>query len=751
MREKLKIICTIGPASFNEGVLRKFEARKVSLVRINLSHVSVEDIERYIHFLKKFNILIAIDTEGAQVRTGIMKSGPIYFNIDDIVFIHRKKITCNKNSIYFTPCEVVDYLKPGDLISLDFNSVLLKVEDTNTLWNRNFIKSRVIIQGVVSGNKGVHCEGLGNKLPTFSKKDLKAIDLAKQYGIKHFTLSFMNSADEVKTFKNLYPEAIAYAKIETKKGINNLEEILRSCEGILIDRGDLSREVPIQKMPLVQKILIGKARSAGKDVFIASNLVETMANDLKPSRAEANDIVNTVLDGVTGFVLTKETAVGKYPIETVNMLDTLIRQGQLAMDHQTKKKYKDSQHTISVDLSKLEKADYIKNTDAEGFLIEPHGGRLVNRMVDLEKITSISWKALRTLKIGNNALMDLEQLGIGTYSPLESFMVKDELESVIDKMCLRNGTVWTLPIILSIKKQEAKIYTEGEKIALVAKEDGEIYGLLDIAQIYAFDKKTYAKAIFGTNDHNHPGVKMLANEGEYLLGGKVTLVKRRTDKYHQYNLTPQQVRTIFESLGWAKVVGFHTRNVIHRSHEFIQMQAMEKTGCDGLFVQPIVGTKKKGDFQSEIIIKSYEIMLEKYYEKNKVIFGLFSTYSRYAGPREAVFTALCRQNFGCSHFIIGRDHAGATSYFGPKDSHEIFDKIGKIGITPVFFEEVGYDSKVRSYIIKQKANKDDFISISGTEIRNMLQQKKIPPKWIMRKEIAKYIIGRIGKKGKVFV
>jgi ATP sulfurylase len=214
---------------------------------------------------------------------------------------------------------------------------------------------------------------------------------------------------------------------------------------------------------------------------------------------------------------------------------------------------------------------------------------------------------------------------------------------------------------------------------------------------------------------------------------------------------PQQVRTIFEALGWAKVVGFHTRNVIHRSHEFIQLQALKKTGCDGLFVQPIVGTKKKGDFLAEIIIKSYEIMLEKYYEKNKVIFGLFSTYSRYAGPREAVFTALCRQNFGCSHFIIGRDHTGVKNYFGPKDSHNIFDKIGKIGITPVFFEEVGYDPKIRGYVIRPEVSKEDFVSISGTEIREMLQHKKMPPEWVMRKEIARHIIEKIGKGEKVFV
>jgi pyruvate kinase len=746
--ENNKIICTIGPTSFNEDIMNKLEKRSVFLVRINLSHVLIEELKNYIIFLKKFEIPIAIDTEGAQVRTGILGDSPLVFQADQYVYIHRNKIDCDFENIYFTPSGVIDLLMPGDLISLDFNSVLLRVDDNLDLKDKNYIKTRVLIEGLVGNNKGVHCDHFVKKLPPFTDKDLKAIELAKKHNIKYFTLSFINDSSEVKKFKKLYPDSIVYAKIETIKGIQNIKEILKDSEGILIDRGDLSREIPIQKIPLVQKILVNEANLCRKDVFIASNLLETMADELKPSRAEANDIVNSIIDGVTGFVLTKETAVGKYPIETVNMLETLMNQGLIALHNSERK---NNSFSPSINLSGLKEADYINATDSDGFLIQPHGGKLINRVLDATKSVEMDFHNLMKLEVDENVLMDLEQIGIGGYSPLKGFLCKKDYKSVLDNMKLSDGTLWPIPITLTITKEEKDKIKLGDNIAIISAIDKSIYGFMNIEDIFAYSKIEYAKKIFGTTNSEHPGIKKLNEYGDYMLGGEILLKKRIKSDFSHYNLTPKQTRAIFESLGWAKVIGFHTRNAIHRSHEFIQINSLNNSGCDGLFVHPVIGTKKKGDFKSKIIIKSYELMIEKHYPKNKVIFGVFSTFSRYAGPREAVFTALCRKNYGCSHFIIGRDHTGVGNYYVSKASQKIFEKLPDIGMELVFVGEIGYSEKTKEYINVNQESDNTIVKISGSEARKMFADKINPPEWYIRKSISKMIIEKISKGEDVFI
>lgn len=736
MDKEIKIICTIGPTSKNAGIIHKFETRNVSLIRMNLSHIDENEVEEYLLSLRKFNIPIAIDTEGAQIRTGNLDTAKIDFAVDDIVRLHRRKIKCDKNNLYFTPHNTIDHILPGSLIAIDFNSLLLRVEDVADLKRGKYIVSRVIIPGSIGSNKGVHCEDLGCKLPYLSPKDLKAVKLAKQYGIKHFTLSFVNNKDEVKEFKRLYPGSIVYAKIETLNGVENVHSILNFSDGILIDRGDLSREIPIQKIPLTQKFLIKTANLRNKEVFVASNLLESMADYLKPSRAEVNDIINTIFDGVSGFVLTKETAVGKYPVETVNMLNSLIYHSKIGL---IKSKKGEKYYTTSLNLALLKNNDYFTNKDVQGSLIQPHGGRLIERFLNADR-EGTRLDNIYKIEVDQNALMDMEQIAIGTYSPLQGFMCRGDFKSVLDRMRLTDGTIWTIPIVLTIDKYQAGKLKDKKKAAIVSRSDKKIYGMINIDDIYTYDKQEFAKKLYGTTDTSHPGVSAIYDRGDYIVGGRVDLLRRINSKFMQYNLTPRQIRSLFEALGWNKVVGFHTRNAIHRSHEYIQLDALSRTGCDGLFVQPLIGEKKKGDFTTEAIIRSYELMLEKFYPKNKVIFGLFSTYSRYAGPREAVFTALCRQNFGCSHFIVGRDHTGVHNFFGPKDSHRIFSEFNDLCIEPVFFEEMGYSKSCKHYVSKKEVGSADFIGISGTEIRNKLKNKKMPEDWIMRSEISKAII-----------
>ena len=746
MPRDIKIICTVGPSSRSLPILKRFKARGVALVRINLSHIDLGECESYILDLSRSGIPIAIDTEGAQIRTGRIGAGCVSVRTGDTIRIHRQHVECDQQNLYLTPHHVVDSLEPGQLIEIDFNSVLLQVEDTSTLGRESYVTCRVVVGGALASRKGVHCSDLNCALDPFSEKDLRCVEIGQRYGIRHYTLSFMSRADDVVKFRSLCPDSVLYAKIETNAGVRNMASILGAADGILIDRGDLSRDIPVEKMPLMQKVLIEAANLRGKEALIASNLLETMASDLKPTRAETSDIVNSIIDGVGGFVLTKETAVGKYPAETVNMLKALIQQGRTALAHSTKR----GDHlTASVDLKSLGESPEFVDPDASGSIVRPHGGRLVERCLDTADANG--WGDLPRLEVDDRVVMDLEQIGIGTYSPLEGFLSREDYQSVLDHMRLRSGVPWPLPIVLTIGEEDRRRLSKAERIALVSKEDGEVYGLLDVGDIYPYDKGEYAGKVFGTEDQKHPGVAQLREAGEFLISGKIHLRQRRRGAFHKYNLTPRQARKVFSALGWLGIVGFHTRNVIHRAHEHIQLQALERTGCDGLFVHPVVGRKKKGDFDADVIVRGYEIMIEKYYPKNRVVLGLFSTYSRYAGPREAIFTALCRQNFGCSHFVVGRDHTGVKDFYPPTASQEIFAEFKDIAIVPVFFGDVAYSPDLDRYMDEAETAGPGVKSISGTEIRGILGQGNHPPQWLMRPEVADLVIGKMSNGESVFV
>ena len=263
-----------------------------------------------------------------------------------------------------------------------------------------------------------------------------------------------------------------------------------------------------------------------------------------------------------------------------------------------------------------------------------------------------------------------------------------------------------------------------------------------------------AKKVYGTKDMEHPGTRMVMAMHPVFLGGKISLLKKNQSENSAYAITPRQARRIFKERHWSKIVGFHTRNVIHRSHEHIQLTAMEESNCDGLFAHPVVGKKKIGDYNTSCIIKSYEAMMNGFYPKNKVVFATFNTYSRYAGPREALFTAICRKNFGCSHFIVGRDHTGVGNFYHPDASHKIFDKFPELGMKIIKFDEVFYSKKLKKYVHSKKYadhKPEDKLKISGTEARNMFQRGLTPPNWFMRKEISNIVLSALKNNEEVFV
>lgn len=744
-----KIIVTLGPSTKTEADLRRIKDKGVDFVRVNMSHSSVDDLKYFIGLSKKIGIPFIIDTEGSQIRTGELNGNIINLEENEEVRIFKESIVGDKSKISLKPNYIVDQLEEGDLVHLDFNSLILRISDVSTIQD-GYITAKTIASGTLGRNKAVVVDsGSGKKfiLSPLSDKDYKSIELGLQENIGYIAASFMRSGEFIDEVRRATRNSMKIiSKIECIDALENLDEIIDKSDFLLVDRGDLSKEVPIEKIPLVQKIILNKARKRHKGVFVATNLLETMIGSKNPTRAEINDVINTVLDGASGLTLSSETAIGKYPMECINMLNKLIRQAELAIS------FRDGGNKKDELAEKLEASNYLLDADLSSSLIAPHGGKLVNRILR-EAPSEAHLDSLQKLEIDQNIQMDAEQIAIGTFSPIEGFMKKEDLQSVLDKMRLQNGEVWTIPIVLDISEEQAEKISIDNDVALT-DDEGTAMAILHVEEKYKFDKEEMAKKLYGTVSEEHPGVRWVKKMKPIFLGGKIDLIRRRKSEYKAYDLTPKQVRRLFEERRWAKVVGFHTRNVIHRSHEFIQLDALEKENCDGLFVHPVIGKKKVGDFNTRYIIESYEHMMKHFYPKDRVIFSTFSTFSRYAGPREAVFTALCRKNFGCSHFIVGRDHTGVGNFYHPKASHEIFDKFPDLGIKPIKFDNVFYSTKLNKYVHEKECpdhGQENKLEISGTQARKMLEKRETPPEWFMRPEISKIIIDSLSRGEEVFV
>lgn len=724
-KDTKEIICTLGPASLDEKVIRRLEGLGVGLFRINLSHTKLKDLARVIGFIQhNTTVPICIDTEGAQIRTGELADRKVFLKENSIIRIPRKNVPGSSEEFNLYPGEIIKEFEPGDFLSIDFNSVLAQV----IVKESDYALLRVLVGGVMAQNKAVTLER-DIPLPPLTEKDARALVIAKRAGIHHVALSFASQASDVDRVRNIIGrKAVIISKIESIKGVSNLEKIAAKSDALLIDRGDLSRQIPIEQIPWLQKEILLRARKIKIKVYVATNLLESMITMPVPTRAEVNDIFNTLNDGADGLVLAAETAVGAHPINCATMVSKVINQ------------------FISFRQGRSSEGLQVKNFY---MLTEPHGGSLINRFRG--NFDKDALKGYKILKVNREALLDAEQMGIGTFSPLEGFMNKKELDSVLRNYRLPNGVVWTLPIVLQVKKEDAARFRVGEDIALSFKDTGCIHAVLHLEDIYTYSLDRMALETFGTNHQDHPAVDLLKKRGEYFLAGKIDLIRRLPSAYKHFEMTPRQTRTIFENKAWSRVVGFHTRNVIHRVHEHIQIKALDDYHCDGIFIHPAVGTKKSGDYGSEIILKSYELMIDKYYPEGKAVLGAFQSYSRYSGPREAVFTALCRKNFGCSHFIVGRDHTGVGSYYKSDAAHRLFGFLGDIGITPVFFNEMYFCRSCGTYVEHCRHGKTHALNISGTEGRRMLKSKKCPPGWFMRRDIANLVLSDMEKGRRVFV
>jgi sulfate adenylyltransferase len=374
--------------------------------------------------------------------------------------------------------------------------------------------------------------------------------------------------------------------------------------------------------------------------------------------------------------------------------------------------------------------------------IAPHGGQLVNRVLrgSLREAALERAEAFPKVQLTRMAVSDLEMIAVGVFSPLTGFMTKDEYDSVIDDMRLPNGLPWSIPVTLPVDDHAAASLKEGQEIALM---DGEhLMGIMTIAEKYPADVGREAREVYRTTEEAHPGVARLYRQGKWLLGGEIFMLNGpKTIEFPELRHEPAQTRRMFASRGWRRVVAFQTRNPIHRAHEYIQKTALEIV--DGLFLHPLVGETKVDDIPADVRIQSYQAILRDYYPADRVLLGVFPAAMRYAGPREAIFHAIARKNYGCTHFIVGRDHAGVGNYYGTYDAHHIFDEFapGEIGITPLFFDYTFFCKKCGAVVSAKTCphSKEDWVYLSGTQVREMLERGEMLPEEFTRPEVSKVL------------
>jgi len=348
---------------------------------------------------------------------------------------------------------------------------------------------------------------------------------------------------------------------------------------------------------------------------------------------------------------------------------------------------------------------------------------------------------LPKLTLGARTLSDLEMIAVGAFSPLEGFMTPQDYQSVVKDMRLANGLPWSLPVTLSVSREDARRF-EGKQVAL-ADEAGQPLAVMDVAAAFDYDKQAEARSVYRTDEDAHPGVAALYAQAEMLIGGPVRMFRRQQhEDFLEHRRDPKETRRVFAERGWRTIVGFQTRNPVHRAHEYIQKCALETV--DGLLLHPLVGATKDDDIPARVRMACYEALLAAYYPADRVLLSVFPAAMRYAGPREAVFHAIVRKNYGCSHFIVGRDHAGVGSYYGTYDAQHIFREFApaELGITPMFFENSFFCRRCGSMGTAKTCphGDDDHVSLSGTRVRQMLAQGEMPPPEFSRPEVASILI-----------
>ena len=713
---RAKIIATLGPSSLSKEIVAQMDHLGVDLFRINLSHTNINDLEDIITMVQRWTSKkICIDTEGAQLRVGRINNNSMRFNSGEQIRFCGSEGVHDGSLIPLNVPNPHEILRVGDLLKIDFNSVLVQITEIDELQP----VARVLKKGAVGNNKGIGIDR-AISLPAFTDKDMSAFEITKQLGLDTVFLSFCSSGGDVLALRKIYNYPISIiSKVESRLSIFNLDSICAESDAVLIDRGDLSRDVPLTKIPFAQSHILDTAKQLDVPVYVATNLLETMVEKTEPTRAEIHDVVRTLQDGAAGLVLAAEAAIGLNPPNCVRVLSSLINE-------------------VENKPGQFEEGFLFENPS--GIIIAPHGGHLVNQY--LNEDTKLNVSDLITLDSSEKMKSDVVQIANGVYSPLDRFMNLEELSSVLEKNQLLDGTVWTMPIILQAKKIDKSKIIGQEYIALRSAHDNEAYAVIKSPKVEEIsDMNVVSQGWFGTADKRHPGVKEFFAEGNYIVSGTVLLIEKPAPVSARcYDLTPRQTRSIFSDNGWSNIVGFHTRNVPHRAHEYIQLKALNESKSDAIFISPVTGLKKSGDFLAMPVIECYNALIRSnYYGAYGAVIGAFNTYSRYCGPREAAFTAICRKNFGCNHFIVGRDHAGVGDFYASDASVKIFDSLD-LGVNILNSEPVScVDGELVSGEAADISDGKTVKPISGSAVRDCLVRGEEIPEYLMRKNISKIL------------
>jgi sulfate adenylyltransferase len=370
-------------------------------------------------------------------------------------------------------------------------------------------------------------------------------------------------------------------------------------------------------------------------------------------------------------------------------------------------------------------------------MVKPHGGKLIDRSLSGKQLSEARAGVgkMKSITLDSMSITDVRNIGHGRYSPLEGFVGKSDLKSVLEKSRLGTGVVWTVPILLDVSEQEARGLKEGEDVCL-KDEAGNAVAVLHLTEKYSYPKPDIAKAVFGTDDLKHPGVASTMEMKDVFLAGPIHLIDDTREPFPKYNLYPSETRKIFEERGWKTVAGFQTRNAPHLGHENMQKTVLSLV--DGLLIHPVIGKKKKGDFKDEVILRCYDALLDNYFPRERVLLSILPMEMRYAGPREAVHHAIIRKNHGCTHLIVGRDHAGVGNYYHPEAAIEIFDEFNDLEIRPITIRGDFFHCKTCRRLESERTcphGDDQKIKFSGTVIRKMLVEGGTPPPELIRPEV----------------
>jgi pyruvate kinase len=608
-RRRTRIVVTLGPATTGVGALAALRARGVDFVRTNMSHSSLGELERAVAAAARAGLPFIIDTEGSQVRSGDMVEQVVRFEEGDELRLWSGPEPGHRGGLQLKPPAILPQLEEGDLLHVDFDTLVLRVTDVSTA-PEGFVAARAISGGWVGRNKAVVVDPIAPRplrLPVLSEKDLESIRIGLREGVGHVAVSFVRSGaavDEVRAVTQGKMQIIS--KIECVDALDDLAAIIDRSDWLLIDRGDLSKEIALERIPFVQKFVIHEAAARGKGVFVATNLLETMIEKRNPTRAEVQDVVNTVLDGAAGLTLAAETAIGRYPNECVTMLGRLVDQAERV--------------TPGAPVTASASGGHFAVADPWPSLSPPHGGRLVSRVVSRPPEGYLA--LLPVLALDGREQVLVELIANGTLSPLEGFMGPDDLESVVRDMTLADGTVWPVPVVLSVTPREALYLPTRGTIAL-ADETGAIIACMQLERAFT-----------------SPSMP-----GEVLLEGRLSYFGRRRGASRQHELSPRQTRTLFQARSWRRILGDWWDGADARSG-LRQKRAVEQSCCDAIFVQALIEPGA-----GAALLSQCEQQLRALHGRDTLLFAA-QPVGWGTGPREALLGAICRLNHGCSHMVV---------------------------------------------------------------------------------------------------